>query len=132
MAPMKRSDYPPDWPAISKRVREAAGQMCEWCGVANGAVGARDRHGDWHADDDIHAMNSSVGEDLFAGEFPRMVKMVLTVAHIHDPDPMNCEPENLKALCNRCHLNHDRAHHIAQARERRRRERGQLAMDGVG
>lgn len=31
------------------------------------------------------------------------IVIVLTIAHIHDPDPANCTPENLQALCQRCH-----------------------------
>jgi hypothetical protein len=47
-------------------------------------------------------------------------KVVLTVAHVHDPNPMNCAPENLAATCQRCHLNHDRAHHVAKRKANRR------------
>jgi 5-methylcytosine-specific restriction endonuclease McrA len=32
---MKRSLYPPDWEEISRRVREEAGQRCEWCDRPN-------------------------------------------------------------------------------------------------
>ena len=47
-------------------------------------------------------------------------KVVLTVAHVHDPNPMNVSDENLSALCQRCHLAHDRPHHVAKARASRR------------
>ena len=40
--------------------------------------------------------------------------MVLTVAHL-DHTPENCEPENLKAMCQRCHLTYDAAHHARTA-----------------
>ncbi len=61
-------------------------------------------------------------------------KVVLTVAHVHDPDPMNCSDSNLAALCQRCHLNHDRSHHIAKAKRSRRERRavGDLFDPPVG
>jgi len=36
--PMRKDAYPSDWPKISRSVRERAGQKCQRCGVANGAV----------------------------------------------------------------------------------------------
>lgn len=118
--PMNRADYPPDWPAISRRARDAAGNRCQQCGVANGAVGARDRHGEWHDEDDIHAMNSDVGYGLFDGEFPEMIRIVLTC---HHPDGDKANPDaRLIVMCQRCHLNADRAHHLAKAAQTRRRK----------
>jgi len=37
-------------------------------------------------------------------------KTVLTTAHL-DHTPENCDPSNLKAMCNGCHLHYDRDHH---------------------
>lgn len=121
--PMRRELYPPDWEAISLQVREDAGQRCEWCGVANGAVGARDRNGAWHDEDDIEGMNAGVGDHLF-GDYPKIIRIVLTAAHL-DHDQSNGERSNVAALCQRCHLNHDRPQHLANAavtRTRKRRE----------
>ena len=43
--PFQRERYPPDWPAISLRIRTRAGWRCEWCGAENGrpnpATGSR-------------------------------------------------------------------------------------------
>jgi len=36
--PIRKSDYPPDWPAISLSVRTEAGWQCEWCGAPGGKV----------------------------------------------------------------------------------------------
>ncbi|MEO5317613.1 hypothetical protein PV761_03330 [Arthrobacter sp. CC3] len=36
--------------------------------------------------------------------------VVLTTAHL-DHTPENCEDENLKAMCQGCHLHYDRDHH---------------------
>ncbi|MGB3327589.1 MAG: hypothetical protein WBA46_01465 [Thermomicrobiales bacterium] len=130
---MNASDYSPDWAWISRQIRDQAGNRCEWCGVANGARGARDYTGEWHAEDDIDSMNGTEGEILF-GEYPHIIRIVLTVAHL-DHDKANNDPANLRALCQRCHLNWDRDRHIAKrqktaARRRLERtaERGQLTL----
>jgi 5-methylcytosine-specific restriction endonuclease McrA len=46
--------------------------------------------------------------------------VVLTIAHL-DHTPENNEPENLRAMCQGCHLHYDREHH-AETRARTRRE----------
>jgi 5-methylcytosine-specific restriction endonuclease McrA len=143
---MDKHRYPPEWSTISRAIRERAGQHCEWCGVPNGAYGARDRKGTWHEADSIHHLNSDAGEELF-GAFPDMIRIVLTVAHLGVSQPdgtpgdkhdtFDCRPENLAALCQRCHLNYDRADHVAHAAVTRQRKKlatiaatGQLALEG--
>lgn len=54
-------------------------------------------------------------------------KVVLTVAHLNHR-PMDCRPENLKALCQRCHLRYDAALHAENARKTRRRKIGQRSF----
>ena len=91
---MDRARYPDDWESISLRIRERENWRCKWCNAENGQP---------------HPTTGS--------------KVVLTVAHVYDPEPMNCNPRNLAALCQRCHLNHDRPHHIRKAKARRRAAR---------
>lgn len=89
--PENKARYPKDWKAISLAVREAAGNRCEGspdfpdCRAVNG---------------DAHPETGS--------------KVVLTVAHL-DHTPENCERVNLKAMCQRCHLNYDAEHHAKTA-----------------
>jgi len=45
----------------------------------------------------------------------RTTRVVLAAAHL-DSDPSNNRLRNLRALCQRCHLQHDRPHHLAQRR----------------
>ena len=129
--PMQRDRYPADWETISQRIRERSGNHCEWCGVANGTIGARDRFGEWHDEQSIHCMQSDAGYDLF-GDFSRMIRIVLTVAHYPDRDPMNNQDGNLIALCQKCHLGADRPDNLKKAAETRRRKRlektGQLTL----
>ena len=127
--PMDLSRYHPDWPAMSRSIREQAGNRCEWCGVANGAVGARDRQGRWHDEDGIEGMNNSEGFALWPEGFPDMVRIVLTVHHQCDCDKRTCwDPSHMVALCQRCHLNADRPHHLAVQRANRIARRGQIAL----
>lgn len=129
--PFQRERYPENWKEISLAIRERAGWRCEWCGVQNGAIGARDRYGKWWDEDAIHHLNSDDGYFLF-GEFPKMIRVVLTVAHLGVPlpdgapgdkrDKMDCRPENLVALCNKCHLNYDRDEHKHNAAKTRRKK----------
>lgn len=95
--PENRARYPADWKAISVSVRERAGWHCE---------GSPDFP-------DCHAANGEPHPDTGS-------KVVLTVAHL-DHQPENCAPENLRAMCQRCHLNYDREHH-AQTRAATKRE----------
>lgn len=97
--PENRARYPAEWPLISLWVRVSAGWTCEWCPARQG---------------EPHPITRS--------------RVVLTVAHIHDAAPENVDPRNLAALCQRCHLNHDRRQHLAvQAANRRQR----LAAGGL-
>ncbi len=41
-----------------------------------------------------------------------MTRVVLAAAHL-DSDPTNNRLKNLRALCQRCHMLHDRPHHLA-------------------
>lgn len=97
--PEMRRRYPADWATISYRIRavRAAGR-CEctgWCGAT-----PHDDGRCWATNDNPHPLTGS--------------KVVLTVAHL-DHTPENCDPENLAALCQRCHLAYDAEQHKAQA-----------------
>jgi hypothetical protein len=48
--------------------------------------------------------------------------VVLTVAHL-DHTPEHCDPSNLKAMCQRCHLRYDADHHASTARATRQAKR---------
>jgi hypothetical protein len=118
---MDKSKYPVNWPAISIQVRTEAGMRCEWCKVGNYAVGARDCAGMWWSFDRIDNTADGVIARWF-GRSPDIVRIVLTVAHL-DHDPSNNRRSNLAALCQRCHLNHDRDQHMANAAATRERKR---------
>jgi len=61
---------------------------------------------------------------------PKGGKVTLTVMHL-DHNPANCEPENLQAACNACHLAYDLPLHLKHAHETRRKKQedaGQLRL----
>ena len=99
---MDRSLYPPDWEQISNRIRfQRAGGVCEQCGAVHGQP---------------HPVTGS--------------RVVLTTAHL-DHNPANCTDDNLKALCQRCHLRYDAQMHALHAALTRRQKQiaaGQLVL----
>lgn len=107
----ERHRYPPDWPAISAAIRKGrAGNRCECigeCGQDHGfALGGEParcprRHRDPCPSNPSHPT-------------------ILTVAHL-DHTPENCDPSNLKAMCQACHLRYDARHH-AESRAHRPEE----------
>lgn len=92
--PENRGRYPADWKLRRKLILQRAGNRCEWCAARN------------------HEPHPDTGS-----------RVVLTIAHVHDHRPEAASLLNLAALCQRCHLNHDRQHH--RETFRRNRERGQ-------
>lgn len=104
-----RARYPKDWPEISSRVRNMADHKCQWCRVPNRAWGYRDAGGRFH-----ECPRDGFGRDYGRPPFDfgayRIIEIILTVAHL-DHTPENCDPSNLVALCQRCHLRYDAAHH---------------------
>lgn len=128
--PENRARYPKDWKAISQRIRARAGNRCEGspdfpdCRVPNYSIGYRDERGVWiekghGSQQDLADLQFSYG-DLFS-----LTRIVLTVAHL-DHTPENCDPSNLRAMCQRCHLNYDKHHH-AQTAYATRKARAQTA-----
>ena len=126
---MDTSKYPNDWASISRQIRDQAGNCCEFCEAPNGEVIQRNADGEWMVEDDLERMNSTdAWRWLGTWNPPPPVRIVLTVAHL-DHDTSNNDPCNLRALCQRCHLNWDRERHIAKQRANRLARSGQVIMD---
>ncbi len=90
--PENRHRYPTDWPTISQAVKEAANWRCECAGECG-----RDHHGRCVA---RHGQLAPITG----------TRVVLTTAHL-DHTPENCDPQNLRAMCQACHLAYDHDHH---------------------
>ena len=124
MSPMDRSKYPANWEEVSRLVRWMAGQRCQFCGVRNGSQGFRMQSGAFVLLEPHHlCADYHWGVDWAA----RCIRIVLTVAHLNH-DPMDCRWENLRSLCQRCHLIWDRHHHARNAARTRDRKRGQMRL----
>ena len=92
--PEMRARYPRDWARRSRFVRfYRARNQCEWCGARN------------------HQAHPITGS-----------RVVLTTAHVYDHRPEVAHLLNLAALCQRCHLNHDRPHSPSAKRNDRQIE----------
>lgn len=85
--PENRARYPSNWKRIRADILDRAGHRCE---------GSPDYPECRAANYKPHPVTGS--------------RVVLTIAHL-DHVPENCEPSNLRAWCQRCHLNYDREHH---------------------
>jgi len=89
--PMDRSRYPENWDEIATEIKEMAGWKCEQCGL----------------------------QCRLPGEPFDTHKRTLTVAHINHVE-MDCESENLVALCSKCHLAYDEIRKKMQRLARKR------------
>ncbi len=111
--PSEKARYPKDWRLISLEVRERAEGRCECveeCG--------------------LHPWGRCVERQGRKAFFAKG-QIILTVAHL-DHVPENCgtpgKRDNLKAMCQRCHLRYDREHHAETSRETRARKIGQGSL----
>jgi hypothetical protein len=105
---MNRADYPDNWEELSHYVRFVrAGGCCEGSPLY---PDCRAEHGRPHP------------------ETGSMV--VLTTAHL-DHDTTNNDLDNLRAMCQLCHLSYDAPYHAANAAQTRRQRQidaGQLEL----
>lgn len=90
--PELRHLYPKNWKEIRQQILKRANNRCEFCGVKNYSFVVKAGTENW--------------------QFPEPVKVVLTIAHL-DHDPTHNDPENLRALCQRCHNRYDARHRAA-------------------
>ena len=110
--------YPPHWRELSGRVRfERAGGKCQRCGRPHLALVRCLPDGRWF-DEQAATWRDRRGRmarwpDLVEATRFRMTRVVLAAAHL-DSDPANNRLKSLRALCQRCHMLHDRPHHLAQ------------------
>lgn len=114
--PVNYKLYPLNWfseirPAIMRRAGDRPERgiraSCEKCGVRN------------------HSIRPTLYPDGM-----RDIKIVLTIAHL-DQDVDNNEPENLAALCQRCHLRWDRPWSLINAGLTRDRKKRQGLLKGI-
>lgn len=135
--PENKQRYPAEWPQIRERIRQRAGNRCEKCGLFNHAWGWRDPAGDFHqvAKHPIIQAKWRKGdkpvrppfEMLIGRTLVSIIEIVCTVAHL-DHQPENCEDDNLKFWCQRCHLAYDMPHHKTSRYMNARLLRGNMEL----
>ena len=103
--------YPSNWKEISQQIRQRSGGQCECEGKCGLHSHPKRRCTELHNEMALYAKG----------------KVILTVAHLNH-DPGDCRDENLKAMCNRCHLRYDTEHHQANARKTRHAKRALADM----
>lgn len=108
--PENKIRYPENWGAISAAIRHRADNRCECEGECS-----RGTH-------DGRCPNRQ-GEPAYGtGSI-----VVLTTAHL-DHTPENCDDENLKSMCQGCHLHYDRKHHAETRRRTFEQRTGQMNL----
>jgi len=135
--PIDYKNYPKNWkteirPSIMKRAKN----RCEICGVRNYSVGS------YQEKKFVTTAGNLTHDAAGRGELPfkeaselvkhcneisdeRLIVIVLTIAHL-DHNVSNNDPNNLKALCQRCHNRHD----VEYRKANRKKNRGVLFLFG--
>lgn len=110
--PENRARYPKNWSEISRRIKfERAAGRCECRGECG-----RGTHGDERCPN-LHGKPA----------YGTGSTVVLTTAHLNHT-PEDCAPDNLRAMCQGCHLHYDREHHAETARATREAALGLVPM----
>lgn len=128
--PENRALYPANWKKeIRPAALERAGHKCQHCDVPNYAV-ARWANGTWQIDSEriesfaMSKVEAAINNDVCEWEpgDPKWIVIVLTIAHLNH-DPTDNRPENLRALCQRCHLKWDAMLHKTNSYNTRRKHK---------
>ncbi|OQB32240.1 MAG: hypothetical protein BWY07_01999 [Candidatus Hydrogenedentes bacterium ADurb.Bin170] len=115
ISPDQKPLYPANWREISQRIRfDRAGGRCERCQAP---------HLWYRAGNElIHPLCIELAMAILEIEGRlddvKITRIVLTTAHLNH-NPADSSDDNLAALCQRCHLAHDRLHHITTIRKKR-------------
>ena len=110
--PVDWSKYPKDWRDISANIKARSGGQCECAGECG-----------LHDGQDLYepVAHRCVERHGFSAKFANGT-VILTTAHLNH-DTQDSRPENLKAMCQRCHLRYDtkiHAQHSAITRKNKK------------
>lgn len=122
--------YPANWKDIRTAILERAGNACEG---SPAYPDCRAPNGWWRLKEDgaLTGDEDLADEWIFNAEAGLVTRIVLTIAHL-DHVPEHCEPENLRAWCQRCHLHYDLPMHMRNAFITRHERLGVPDMFGFG
>jgi hypothetical protein len=109
--------YPADWPQIRAQILARAGDRCEGSPLF---PKCRAPNHWWRNNDSGEITDNPMQADSWAlVDGDSVAYIVLTIGHLNHT-PEDCRPENLRAWCQRCHLNHDAKHHAQTSYATRR------------
>lgn len=117
--PENKKLYPENWKEIREQILKRADNKCEFCGVENYAEGYRDKEGQF-----IKSVGTQQEADELDGE--KIIRIILTIAHL-DHNPQNNDPNNLRALCQKCRNNYDKEHR-KETRKETLRNKNQMQL----
>ena len=124
--PINYKDYHPKWSLIRKLVLKRDNYCCKWCGAPQYAFIYRTKKDkeskEWNYAPEGHMVDEMEGFGY------KVTKIILTVAHL-DHDKTNNRFWNLAALCQKCHLNHDRKQHALNRKYGRNWKKYQYKLD---
>lgn len=109
--PIDYKQYPSNWKTeIRPAILERAKNCCEFCGVKNHAIIHRFGKGI----NDFEYWPEGSESDCWTIDGKKSTKIILTIAHLdHDKLNHDISLDRLKALCQKCHLQYDMAHHVS-------------------
>ncbi|MEZ5044110.1 MAG: hypothetical protein R2828_29725 [Saprospiraceae bacterium] len=127
--PIDYKTYHPKWKKISAFIRyHRARNKCERCGAPNEMVIIRNESGWTIAADECQQWNwEKIKASNSAGDLEHFTKVVLAVAHL-DRNKHNNRFWNLAALCQSCHLRHDRSQHVRNRKYGRHHKERQIEI----
>ena len=139
--PADMTRYPANWQEIRESILLRAGgdesdprigAVCEWCRIRNYDLVNRESSIELNwGSFDSYALARAHQKKISPTSAVSISLIVLTIAHVDDPNPMNCDPLNLAALCQRCHNRHDaemRRRNAAKTKRRNAIDAGQLSL----
>lgn len=136
--PENKKRYPTNWKEIRAAILKRAQNKCEQCGLSNysmvsrGLMGAIEftEEGDFiEHDGELYSRKYSYSKKTLQSPFAPPTKVILTIAHLNPPVE-NCAMDNLKALCQKCHLQLDMPIHLKNRKETllKKKEKGQMQL----
>ena len=144
--PCDYSLYPKNWRSeIRPRILARAGNKCEVCGVPNYAIGTRSQSGffrpyggNMYWDDMQYTRSVGEAKEAYARavetwdndpDEPKPIQIILTVAHLdHDNENKDVTDDRLRAMCQKCHLNYDKKHHMKNSAATRAKKKSQQSL----
>lgn len=113
--PIDYKNYNPQWKMLRELISHRTLNRCAWCKAPHRLRIVRRPDGSWYP----------LPHNGRIGRRDRVIRSVCTVAHL-DHDRTNDHPDNLRLLCQRCHLNWDRPQHLHKRLKVRYRWRHEL------